>query len=438
MSAKPPDEEPPPAEEEGYGAPIPEGMMVTPAGLVACVPEETSRGKTGKANGELNVAAPVKGAELLLRDTNVDASRLQGYEPAARDWVVRYRIPRAEVTLFSGSGGLGKSTIAIQLQIAMAGGVDWLGYECLQGRSVGFYCEESLDEGVRRMKAVRHRLGVSWEDMERVSFHSLKGQEMYLVEIDRYTSWVEPTDLLYAMQMEVEKLDAKLLILDSLNRLFPGNENNRVETTGFLRMLERLAVESDVAVLLISHPSKSGETDGSFYSGSTAWHSMVRSRVFLTTQRIDPEIASPEDLENPLLILGWGKANYAAKGRDLELERSLDPDNPLDTPPIYVAVTQDQKDGETRFLDIIDLLHQAQTYPRPISTGSAKMMFAPVMVYKHNTNRKSGRTGLTMEQCLNLYTKLMSQGRLCLVEILDEQRKPKQVVAVTQQEEIKF
>ena len=433
MTTTPPDEEPPPPEEESYGAAIPEGMMLTPSGLVECIPEVT-----GKVNGQLNVAVPIKGAELLLKDTNVDASRLKGYEPAPREWVVDYRIPRAEVTLFSGPGGLGKSTLAIQLQIAMAGGLDWLGYKTRQGRSVGFYCEESLDEAARRMKAIRHRLGVSWDDMEQVSFHSLKGEELYLAEIDRYTSWIEPTDLMYAMQMEVEKLNAKLLILDSLNRLFSGNENDRVQVSGWLRMLERVATESDVAILLLSHPSKSGEIDGSGYSGSTAWHSMVRSRCYLSYQKIDPEIASPEDLENPLLILKWGKANYAARARDLELERSLDPDNPKDTPPIYVPVSLAQKDGETRFLDVIDQLHQARTFPRSTATGASKHLFAPTLVYQHPANRRLGRGGLTMEQCLNLYTKLMARGQLTTIEIIDQNRRPRRVVACAQQEEIPF
>lgn len=405
-------DEPPPAEPEDYGAkPIPHDMMLTPDGLVPCIEER-------QANG----VAPLHGAERLLKDTCVDASALQHYEPPPREWVVKYRIPAGEITLFAGPGGLGKSTIAMQLQCAMAAGQPWLGYETAQGRSVAFYCEETLDEAARRMKAVRRRLGVSWEDMTAVSYHSLKGAEMFLCEVDRYTSWVEGTDLTFAIQHEVEKLGAKLLILDSLNRLFPGNENDRVQVTGFLRMLEHIAVESGVAILLLSHPSKSGEIDGTGYSGSTAWSSMVRSRCYLSYQRIDPDFASPEDMENPLLVLKWPKGNYAGRARDLELERSLDPDDPDDTPPIYEPVTEADQDGEAMFLDIIDALNVEGNAPRPTGTGRAKHLFAPVLVYQHKMNRTRGRRGLTMEQCVNLYTKLMSHGRLKIVEETDGQR----------------
>ena len=67
-----PPEDPPPAGPEAYGAPaVPDGMMLTPQGLIPCDQDE-------KANG---VAIP--GAERLLKDTCVDASLLQTYEPPA-------------------------------------------------------------------------------------------------------------------------------------------------------------------------------------------------------------------------------------------------------------------------------------------------------------------------------------------------------------------
>lgn len=428
MSASSYDRDAPPATgPEDYGAkPIPEGFMKTPYGLVPCLEEP---GANGQANG-----APVKGAELLLRDTCVDASMLQTYEPPPREWVVRYRIPAGEITLFSGPGGLGKSTLAMQLQVAMAAGLPWLGYQTTQGRSVAFYCEETTDEAARRMKTVRKRLGVSWEDMTEVSYHSLKGADMYLCEVDRYTSGVEPSDLVFAIQHEVERLDAKLLILDSLNRLFSGNENDRVQVTGFLRMLEHIAVESGVAILLLSHPSKSGEIDGSGYSGSTAWSSMVRSRCYLSYQRLDPEVASPEDLDNPLLILKWPKGNYAGKARDLEIERSLDPDDPNENPPIYEPVSEANQDGEALFLDAIDALNNAGQWPRTSATGRSKHLYAPVAVYQHKINRQSRKNRLTMEQASNLYTKLMSQGRLRVVEEKGANRHPVEVVKTAQAE----
>ena len=419
----------PPIVDRRSPAPIAEGMMLTPAGLVQCL-EET-------VNGETDL--PLKSAERLLKDTFVDASMLLTYEPPPREWVVRHRIPKGEITLFSGPGGLGKSTIVMQLQCAMAGKQPWLGYEVTPGRSLALYCEENMDEAARRMKAIRRRLDVSWEDMTQVSYHSLKGCDMYLCDVDKFTSWVEPNELVTAIQAEVERLKVTLLILDSLNRLYSGNENSRMETTGFLRILERMAMETNVAILLLSHPSKSGQTDGSGYSGSTSWDSMVRSRIYLEYQKIDPVVARPGDLDDPLLVLKWPKGNYAGRGKDLELERSLDPQEPLENPPIYEPVAEATQDGETLFLDVIDAVHKEGLLPRPNNTGRSKHLYAPTLVYQHAMNRRRGsKRPLTMEQCSNIYTKLMQRGRLELIEVEDDRKRKTWVVRTAMAGEVPF
>ncbi len=118
---------------------------------------------------------------------------------------------------------------------------------------------------------------------------------------------------------------------------------------------------------------------------------MVRSRCYLSYQRLDPEVANPEDLENPLLILRWPKGNYAGRTRDLEIECSADPDGSEDDPPIFVPISAADKGGESLFFDVIDALNNEGSPPRPSSTGRSKALFAPVLVYQHHLNRTRGR-----------------------------------------------
>ena len=43
-------------------------------------------------------------------------------KPPEREWIVQDWVPRGEVTLFTGQGGLGKSVLALQLAVAVATG----------------------------------------------------------------------------------------------------------------------------------------------------------------------------------------------------------------------------------------------------------------------------------------------------------------------------
>ena len=87
------------------------------------------------------------------------------------------------------------------------------------------------------------------------------------------------------------------MILDTLADVFGGNEIDRVQVNGFPENLPRRAdllerrqqghdLDDPAAA---GHPSKSSLADGSGFSGSTAWESGVRSRLYLSR----PENAGP-------------------------------------------------------------------------------------------------------------------------------------------------
>jgi len=57
----------------------------------------------------------------------LNASSWQDNPIPSRRWLVRHRIPMSNVTLLQGDGAAGKTTIALQLCVAVACGLDWLG-----------------------------------------------------------------------------------------------------------------------------------------------------------------------------------------------------------------------------------------------------------------------------------------------------------------------
>lgn len=68
---------------------------------------------------------------------------------------------------------------------------------------------------------------------------------------------MEPSDLYHQAQRLIEETGAKLLVLDNLAHLFLGNENDRMQATRFLSLLNKLASDTDAAILLLAHtPSR--------------------------------------------------------------------------------------------------------------------------------------------------------------------------------------
>lgn len=97
-----------------------------------------------------------------------------------------------------------------------------------------------------------------------------------------------------------------LIIIDNASDAFAGSEINRQQVRGFIRQLAGLAKDCDAGLILLAHVDKqtsrgmSGAGSES-YSGSTAWHNSVRSRVFLSREGA-----------SQMLTLEHQKSNYGA------------------------------------------------------------------------------------------------------------------------------
>jgi hypothetical protein len=77
---------------------------------------------------------------------------------------------------------------------------------------------------------------------------------------------------------------AGLIVVDNASDAYGGNENDRRQVRAFIRSLTQLARANDAGVLLLAHIDKSAArngANGNSYSGSTAWHNSVRSRLAL-------------------------------------------------------------------------------------------------------------------------------------------------------------
>lgn len=239
------------------------------------------------------------------------AADLAGLPVPERAWLVPDWIPSRQVTLLSGDGGVGKSLLAMQLQIAAAAGRQWLGLPVMPCRTIGFYAEDESDELHRRLCALAEMIGVDIASLSAMAWRSAVADEADLIQPDDRGT-VRPTAYFHRVEQQAIAFGARCVILDAVTNFYGADEVRRRQVNAFLRLLRQLAIQIDGPVVLLAHPSVAGLANGSGLSGSTHWNNAVRSRLYFT--RTIGDDADPDERELTRL-----KANYAGAGDVLRL-----------------------------------------------------------------------------------------------------------------------
>jgi RecA-family ATPase len=276
--------------------------------------------------------------------------------PAWRDvplepmrWLATRRIPASDVTILSGDGGGGKTTVALQLAVSVERGLgDWLGTTCETGPVLFFSGEEPEDEMRRRLERVARKRGLEPAEIENLHFH-FADPERCLLGVSRPNGPMAPTPLFESLCARAEDIRPALIVVDSIAATFGGNQNDRVHARTYVAMFRRLARAVDCAVLLLYHPSLSGITNGTGRGGSMDWQNATRARLHLETVR--------EDEGGTDRVLEVKKINYGAPGEKVKLrweDGCFVPEGSAPAPMQAAAFNA----ADQAYLDCLDLLTQ--------------------------------------------------------------------------------
>jgi len=260
----------------------------------------------------LRESSPAKfGDSFCMKD-------LDGKTAPPREWVIRGWLPLGEVTSLYGDGGQGKSTLALQLAVSIVSGEPFLGLEIeRQIKVLAVMCEDTRDEIHRRYSALRSSPGYVMAEYngEDLNAWSLRGiEESPALVMQSRDGKVSRGGFYRALDARLSTMGTgpKLLILDTLADFYDGSEIDRREVNQFIKIvLGGLAMQHNLTVLILAHPSESGKRSGTNTSGSTAWNNSVRSRWTLA-----PLPGSD------LRVLTRVKSNYAKAGERIALEWS--------------------------------------------------------------------------------------------------------------------
>lgn len=337
----------------------------------------------------------------------IDIGDWDGQPIPARQWIVDDMIPYHVVTMLTGDGGLGKSTLALQLAVSSVAEKPWLGRTVKSVNVLVVACEDDADELHRRCYSVLDSLGLSFGDLAgHLRIISAVGYDNVLVEYEDFNSRGKRTKFCEFVQQEAQKFGAQLIILDSLHDFFAGNENLRPQARQFINHLRDIAVVSNGAVLLLAHPSVAGIASGDGRAGSTAWHNTVRSRLYLVDEKKDDRDDSDLKLKN-------NKANYGPRGLAIPLVYKdgvfIATDTTRKADPVYRKAAAD-----TVFLDC---LRERLSQGRPVSQKPKASNYAPREFVKM---RKPG--GWDMQDLAAAMERLFADKRIKVESYRDASR----------------
>lgn len=191
-------------------------------------------------------------------------------------------IPQDEVTLLAGHGGGGKSYVALTLAVHVALGRPFGPLSARQANVLFYSAEDGARVLQSRLARICRHLNIAPGE--------LRGRVALLdaSDIDPSLFRKEALPALDRLRILVAEHQAELVIIDNASDAFDGDEIKRAEVRGFIRALRARLARPGRAVLLLAHINKlnagaSRATGAEDYSGSTAWHNSVRSRLSLRT-----------------------------------------------------------------------------------------------------------------------------------------------------------
>jgi hypothetical protein len=271
-----------------------------------------------------------KAAGLLFDFEAARYGRLLGLPAPERRWLVGDMLPLGITGAIAGRGGVGKSTLCLQLAVAVAAGVPFLDFAIDAPGTVLFLSAE--DDRSVLLERVRQLVGHMLPQDPQEEVHQLLRERLVLLPrvgednrltVQRSGGAVEWSAVFTRLQAEVERIaDVRLIVLDPITRFRGGDANSEADATRFVEVLERLAQSAGATVLAVAHHRKTGKDEVSGQEqvrGSSAFVDSVRWVTNLSEQGRAGSTAP-----HARFLLSMVKSNYTTAGDGILLARCTD------------------------------------------------------------------------------------------------------------------
>ncbi|MDR1408875.1 MAG: AAA family ATPase [Oscillospiraceae bacterium] len=149
--------------------------------------------------------------------------------------------------LIAGPSKAGKSFALIEMCIAIAEGVPWMGYSCSQGSVLYVNLELDRASCLHRFKDVYSAMRVKPNNLKNITIWNLRGRSV-------------PLDVLAPILIRrALKKRYLAVIIDPIYKIITGDENSADQMSKFCNQFDKICTELGSAVVYCHHHSKGGQ-----------------------------------------------------------------------------------------------------------------------------------------------------------------------------------
>jgi AAA domain/Bifunctional DNA primase/polymerase, N-terminal/Primase C terminal 1 (PriCT-1) len=261
----------------------------------------------------------------------IQAQDLLASEEPETEWLWDGILPAGGLSLLVAKPKVGKTTLAFNLALAVAGGRDFLGKKTKQSPVVYLALEEKRSE-------IRKKLTGLIETPERLSFHFGSAPDKAIQEV----------------RTLIRNTRAGLLVVDVLQKLCRIKDlNDYAQVTNTLEPLMATAREENCHILLTHHAGKADRQDGDDILGSTALLGGVdtliqikkreQRRTFFTIQRYGED--TPETV---IELKPDGSLQAMGSRQQVEIEETI---------PLVIEALVDERLQEKEIWERVEKKH---------------------------------------------------------------------------------
>ncbi len=177
----------------------------------------------------------------------VSLSEFKDVPPTPPEELITGILRRGHKMLISGSSKAGKSFLLMELCIAIAEGLSWLGFPCKKGRVLYVNLEIDPASAINRFLKIYEALGIPIKHSDDIVIWNLRG---YAVPLDK----LAPKIIRRAMN---QNFDA--IIVDPIYKVITGDENNASEMGHFCNQFDKICTETGCSAIYCHHHSKGAQ-----------------------------------------------------------------------------------------------------------------------------------------------------------------------------------
>jgi RecA-family ATPase len=179
-----------------------------------------------------------------------------------------------------GDGGIGKTTAAVQMGVAVAAGVPIFGRSTIRTPVLFVLAEDDYAVTKTRILAQCTSFKVKLEDLP-ITIWCLPGHDISLAKVEDNGA-ASKRPFYDALAARLRAAPGTFVVLDSLADIAQMGEKDRAPANTFLKkVLGNFCTKLGATILVLGHPSKASMADGSYHSGTTAFRNAVRNMLVM-------------------------------------------------------------------------------------------------------------------------------------------------------------